>query len=154
MSLIPSKIFKWYTKSTIFEFFLFYLYFHICMSFFYNFHEDGFKWCILTYKKCSLGRGLKRHTLEFILVINFGWSKLSIWGDQLWNPITTKHWLILSQFFFSHGSILCILQLSCLQIWILFTQEYAMAFWMKTITKSTRFCLSLYIPTCVTFLTN
>jgi hypothetical protein len=43
---------------------------------------------------------MKRHTLEFILVINFGWSKLSIWGDQLWNPITTKHWLILSFFFF------------------------------------------------------
>jgi hypothetical protein len=32
----------------------------------------GFKWCILIYKKCSHGKGLKRHTLEFILVINFG----------------------------------------------------------------------------------
>jgi hypothetical protein len=91
-----------------------------------------------------LAGGLKRYTLDFILVINFGWSKLSIWGDQLWNPINTKHWLILSFFFFSHGSIHCILQLSCLQTWILFTQEYAMAFWMKTITKSTRFCLSIY----------
>jgi hypothetical protein len=48
-------------------------------------------------------------------------------------------------FFFSYGSICCILQRSCLQIWILFTQEYVMAFWMKTITKSTRFCWSLYI---------
>jgi hypothetical protein len=148
MSLIPSKTFKWYTKSTIFAFFLFYFYFHIRMSFFLQFWWGWvFKWCILTYKKCSLGRGLKKHTLEFILVINFGWLKLSIWGDQLWNPITTKHWLILSLFIFSHGSIRCILQLSCLQIWILFTQEYAMAFWMKTITKSTQFCLSLYVRT-------
>jgi hypothetical protein len=38
-----------------------------------------------------------------------------------------------------HGSIRCILQLSCLLIWILFTQEYVIAFWMKTITKSSRF---------------
>jgi hypothetical protein len=83
---------------------------------------------------------LKRHALEFILVMKFGWSKLSIWGDQLWNPITTKHHLILSYKKISHGSIRCILQLSCLQIWILFTQEYVMAFWMKTITKSTWFC--------------
>jgi hypothetical protein len=30
--------------------------------------------------------------------------------------------------FFAHGAICCILQLSCLQIWILFTQEYVMTF--------------------------
>ena len=29
----------------------------------------GFKWCILTYKKISHSRGLRRHTLEFILTI-------------------------------------------------------------------------------------
>jgi hypothetical protein len=32
----------------------------------------GFKWCILTYTNCSHGCGLRRHTLEFILMINFG----------------------------------------------------------------------------------
>jgi hypothetical protein len=52
--------------------------------------------------------------------------------------------LILSKIFFSHDLIHCILQLPCLQIWILFTQEYAMAFWMKAITESTQFCLSMY----------
>jgi hypothetical protein len=93
---------------------------------------------------------LNRLALEFILVIKFGWSKLSIWGDQLWNPITTKHRLILSSIFFSHGSIRCIVQLSCLQIWILFTQEYVMAFWMKTINRSTRFCWWLYTTTLTT----
>jgi hypothetical protein len=31
-----------------------------------------FKWCVLTYKKCQRGRGLKRRALEFISVINFG----------------------------------------------------------------------------------
>ena len=43
---------------------------------------------------------MKRHVLQFISVIKFGWSKLSIWGNQLWNPNTTKHWLILSWIFF------------------------------------------------------
>jgi hypothetical protein len=78
----------------------------------------------------------------------FQWSTL---GDQNWvfgvinfeiQLLKNINWFWVD--FFSHGSIHGILQLSCLQIWILFTQEYAMAFWMKAITKSTWFCLSLY----------
>jgi hypothetical protein len=79
-------------------------------------------------------------------------------SDQIW-VIETEYlgWSILKSNYyqtlidfelnlFSHGLIHCILQLSCLQIWILSTQEYVMAFWMKTITKSTQFCWSLYVP--------
>jgi hypothetical protein len=78
-------------------------------------------------------------------------------SDQIW-VIKTEYlgWLTLKSnyyqtlidfglFFYSHGSICCILQVPCLQIWILSTQECVMAFWMKTITKSTWFCWTLYI---------
>jgi hypothetical protein len=70
--------------------------------------------------------------------------KIEYLGWWTLNPITNKYQLILS-LKMSHGSICCILQLLCLQTWILFTQVYAMAFWMKTITKSIRFCLLLYL---------
>jgi hypothetical protein len=41
------KSFKWYTKSTFFAFSLFYLYFYICISFFYNFDEDRFSMVLI-----------------------------------------------------------------------------------------------------------
>jgi hypothetical protein len=96
MSSVPSKIFKWYTKSTFFSFYLFYIFFHIWIYFFNNFDDDRFLMV-----RINIWKMLIQHALEFISVIKFGWSKLSIWGDQLWNPITTKHRLILSFFFFS-----------------------------------------------------
>jgi hypothetical protein len=71
---------------------------HVCL-FFTILMWMGLKWCILTYKKYVCGRGLKRHALEFILVFNFGWSKQSIWGDQLWNPIINKHWFWVKKIF-------------------------------------------------------
>ena len=64
-----------------------------------------------------------------------------------WSTLKSNYFQTLIDFelnFFPHGSIHCIKQLSCLQIWILFIQEYVITFWMKTITKSTRFCWSLY----------
>ena len=89
MYLVSSKIFKWYTKSTFFVFSLFYIYFHIWIYFLNNFDEDRFLMVHI-----NIWKMLIQHALEFISVIKFGWSKLSFWGDQLWNPITTKHQLI------------------------------------------------------------
>ena len=131
-------------KSTFLHFFYFIYIFTYIFLFFTILMWIGFQWCVSTYCKSWCGKVLKRHALEFILVIKFGWSKLSIWGDQLWNPITTKHWLILSLFFFSYGSIYC----TPYNTTFMFpkfglTQEYVMAFWMKTFTKSTWFCWSL-----------
>jgi hypothetical protein len=77
MSSIPSKIFKWYTKSTFLAFFLFYLYFHICMSFFLSF---WWGWILngayQHIKNVNMARAWK--DMHWNL---FQWSTL---GDQNW----------------------------------------------------------------------
>jgi hypothetical protein len=84
MSSVPSKIFKWYSKSTFFAFSLFYLYFFICISFFHNFDEDRFSMVRIKIYKMWMWQGLEKTCIgiyfsDQIWVIKteyLGWSTL------------------------------------------------------------------------------
>jgi hypothetical protein len=92
-------------------------------------------------------QGLKKTCIGIYFIDQIWMIKTEYLG---WSTLKSNYYQTLIDFefffFFSlRGSIRGILQLSCLKIWILFTQEYIMAFWMKTITKSNRFYWSLYV---------